>query len=42
MSGFKKGHQKDICFNEIEIRAQYMLTILGSRINIIRGTYIII
>ena len=32
-------HQKDLCSKEIELRAQKMLLILGSTINMIGGTY---
>ena len=37
--GSKNWHPKEICLNEIGLRAQNMLTILGSRVNMIGGTY---
>ena len=40
--GSKNGHQKDMCLKEIGLRAQNMLTILGSIVNIIGGTYMTI
>ena len=38
--GCKDRHQKDMCLKEIELRAQNMLTILGSIVNMIGGTCI--
>ena len=35
----KNGHQKDMCLVEVELRAQNMLIILVSIINIIAETY---
>ena len=35
----KNGHQKDMSLKEIRLRAQNMLTILGSKVNMIWGTY---
>jgi hypothetical protein len=36
--GSKSRHQKEMCLNEVELRAQNTLTILGSTVNIIGGT----
>jgi hypothetical protein len=36
----KDGHQKDMCLKEIGLHAQYWLTILGSIVNIVEGTYV--
>lgn len=38
----RNGYQKDIYFKEIELRGQNMITILGSLVNILDGTYMII
>ena len=40
--GTKNGYQKYICFEEVGLRDQNMITILDSRINIIEGTYMTI
>jgi hypothetical protein len=41
--GFENTYQKNMCLKEVELRhAQNMLTILGSTINIVEGTYMII
>ena len=37
--GSKNGHQKDMSLKEIGLHAQNMLTILGSKVNMIWGTY---
>ena len=38
--GYKNMHQKGmICYNEIGLHAQNMLTILDSILNVIGGTY---
>ena len=37
MCGSKNGHYKDMCTKEIELRAQIILTILVSIVNIIGG-----
>ena len=38
--GSKNKHLKDMCFEEVGLHAQSMLTILGSIINMIGETYI--
>jgi hypothetical protein len=35
--GSKNKHQKDVCLEEIELRAQDMISILGPVVNVIRG-----
>ena len=35
----KNGHQNDMCWKEIELRAQHLLTILDIIVNIIRWNY---
>lgn len=35
--GCKNGHQIDICSEEIGLRAQHLVTVLGSVVNIIGG-----
>ena len=37
--GSKYGYQKDTCLKDIGLRAQNMINILGSIVNIIEGTY---
>ena len=36
--GSKKGYQEDMCFEEIGLHAQNMLTILGSLVKTIIGS----
>ena len=36
--GSKNGYQKDVCLKEIGLRAQNMITILGSIVDVIGGT----
>jgi hypothetical protein len=40
--GSKNIHQKAMCFKEIGLRAKNMITILGSIVNTIEGTYLTI
>ena len=40
--GSKDSHQKEICLTEIGLRAQNVLAILGSIVNIIGETYMTI
>ena len=40
--GSKYGHQNNICSKDIGLCAQNLLTILGSFVNIIGGTYMIV
>ena len=40
--GSKKKHQKTMCFKEIGLRAKNVITILGSIVNTIEGTYLTI
>ena len=40
--GSKDGHQKDICLKEIGLRAQTIITVLGSVVNLLGGTYMTI
>ena len=42
MCGSKNEHQKDKYLEEIRLRAQNLLSVLGSIVNIIGGTYMII
>ena len=35
--GFKNGHIKDTCLEEIGLRAQNLIIIMGSIVNIIEG-----
>jgi hypothetical protein len=35
--GSKNKHQKDVCLEDIELRAQDMIGILGPVVNVIRG-----
>ena len=37
--GSKDGHQKDVCLKEIGLRAQTIITVLGSVVNLPGGTY---
>ena len=37
--GFKDGHWQDMCWKEIGLHAQNMLTIIGSIVNVIGVTY---
>ena len=33
----KNKYQKDACLREIELQVQFMITVLGSIVNILRG-----
>jgi hypothetical protein len=37
--GFKNGHQKDMCLQEIGLCVENMLTVLVSEVEVIRKTY---
>ena len=37
----KGGYQKDVCYEKIGLHDQHLLTILGSIVTIIAGTYMI-
>ena len=38
-SGSKNEYQEDVCLKEIRLCAPNMITILGSMVNVTRGTY---
>ena len=40
--GSKNGQQKDMCLKEIGLRAQVLITILGSMVNTMGGAYMTI